>query len=162
MIFVTTGTQAPFNRLVKAMDDIADELGGEEIIVQAAGVDFKTRNLSIVTFLHPAAYNEIFTAARLIVSHAGMGSIVSALTYGKPIIVIPRVASLGEHRNDHQIDGARKMEMLGYVPVAYNERELKEKVLAFVQQKDKSTAASIGRHASGSLTDSIRGFILNT
>jgi len=162
MIFVTTGTQAPFNRLVRAMDNIADELGGEEIIVQASGVDFKTRNLRIVTFLHPTAYNEIFNEARLIVSHAGMGSIVSALTHAKPIIVIPRAASLGEHRNDHQIDGARKMEMLGYVPVAYNELELKEKIMAFVQKKSNATVASIGRHASGSLMDAIRGFILNT
>lgn len=162
MIFVTTGTQAPFNRLVKAMDHIADQLNGEEIIVQASGVNFKTRNLKIVTFLPPAAYNEIFNAARLIVSHAGMGSIVSALTQAKPIIVLPRVASLGEHRNNHQIDGAIRMEMLGYVPVAYNEQELKEKIMAFVQNKDNSRAAAIGRHASGTLTDSIRGFILNT
>jgi UDP-N-acetylglucosamine transferase subunit ALG13 len=162
MIFVTTGTQAPFNRLVKAMDIIADDLNGEEVIVQAFGVDFETKNLKIVGFLNPVEYKRIFDEARLIVSHAGMGSIVSALTIGKPIVVIPRKASLGEHRNDHQIEGAKKMESLGYVNVAYDEDELNKKIKDMLAKSTEKKPVTIGDFASNTLTSSIRGFILNS
>jgi UDP-N-acetylglucosamine transferase subunit ALG13 len=143
MIFVTTGTQAPFNRLVKVMDALATELDGEEIIVQASGVNFETKNVKVVGFLHPLEYNRIFNEARLVISHAGMGSIVSALTKGKPIIVIPRKAELGEHRDDHQVDSARKMEALGYVPVAYDESQLKSKIINMLMNESTVEEALI-------------------
>jgi UDP-N-acetylglucosamine transferase subunit ALG13 len=162
MIFVTTGTQAPFNRLVKVMDDLAAELNGEEIIVQASGVNFETKNIKVVGFLHPQEYNRIFDQARLIISHAGMGSIVSALTKAKPIIVIPRKAALGEHRDDHQVDSARKMEALGYVPVAYDEAQLKTKIISMLFKESATHEAKIGEYASNSLVSSIRGFILSS
>jgi len=162
MIFVTTGTQAPFNRLVKVMDALASELDGEEIIVQASGVDFETKNVKVVGFLHPKEYNRIFNEARLVISHAGMGSIVSALTKGKPIIVIPRKAALGEHRDDHQVDSAKKMEALGYVPVAYDEEQLRTKIVNMLMDDSALSKAKIGEYASGSLVSSIRGFLLSS
>jgi UDP-N-acetylglucosamine transferase subunit ALG13 len=162
MIFVTTGTQAPFNRLVKVMDALAAELNGEEIIVQASGVNFETKNVKVVGFLHPKEYNRIFNEARLVISHAGMGSIVSALTKGKPIIVIPRKAALGEHRDDHQVDSAKKMEALGYVPVAYDEEQLRTKIINMLMDDSSLSEAKIGEYASGSLVSSIRGFLLSS
>ena len=162
MIFVTTGTQAPFNRLVKVMDALASELNGEEIIVQASGVNFETKNVKVVGFLHPKEYNRIFNEARLVISHAGMGSIVSALTKGKPIIVIPRKAALGEHRDDHQVDSAKKMEALGYVPVAYDEEQLRTKIINMLMDDSALFEAKIGEYASGSLVSSIRGFLLSS
>ena len=55
----------------------------------------------------------------MIYAHAGMGTILSALKQDKPIIIVPRLASLKEHRNDHQIATAMRMDELGYVYVAY-------------------------------------------
>lgn len=160
MIFVTTGTQAPFNRLVKAMDDIAASLNGEEVIVQAFGVDFETKNVKIVGFLDPSEYTQIFDRARLIVSHAGIGSILSALTKGKPIIVMPRKADLNEHRDNHQYDTTKNMATLGYVPVAYDEEELRTVVTSMLASLIEKEPATIGDHASVTLIDSIRSFIL--
>lgn len=48
-------------------------------------------------------FDKLCHDARLIVAHAGMGTIISAMTKGKPIIVFPRIAALGEHRNEHQL-----------------------------------------------------------
>ena len=42
--------------------------------------------------------------ARLVVAHAGVGSVVSAGEQGKPIVVLPRRAALGEHTSDHQVE----------------------------------------------------------
>ncbi len=103
MIFATVGTQAPFDRFVRIVDGIAKEIS-EEVVVQAFRDTYAPQNVRSVDFLPPDEFNELFGKARLIVAHAGMGTIISAMRQGKPIIVFPRIASLGEHRNEHHLD----------------------------------------------------------
>jgi UDP-N-acetylglucosamine transferase subunit ALG13 len=160
MIFVTTGTQAPFNRLIKAMDVIAGTLDGERVVAQASGVDFDVHHMEVVDFLAPDDFNSLFSEARLIISHAGMGSIISALTYAKPILVVPRRVSLGEHRNDHQMSTAKKMEKMGYVPVVYETKKLKERIDLILHQIDNTSAHQLNGLASESLIHSLKEFIL--
>ena len=160
MIFVTTGTQAPFNRLVKAIDSIAKSLN-HEVVVQASGVDFDVQNIKVVDFLAPKDFEVLFNDAEIIISHAGMGSIISALTIAKPIIVVPRRAALGEHRNDHQMATAKRMEALGYVPVVYElENELLAAVQALLGTSVGSTVKKVGNFASKELVDSLEQYIL--
>lgn len=160
MILVTIGTQAPFNRLVKAMDEIAAELT-QEIIVQAFGVDFEPQNLKIIGSLPTDEFNALVSRSKLIVSHAGMGNIISALQFCKPIIIIPRLADLGEHRNDHQMATAKKMESLGYVTAVYEIGELKEKILGHFNGEELPIAPVLGKHASDKLISSIQDFMIN-
>ena len=103
----------------------------------------------------PDEFNELFRKARLIVSHAGMGTILSALQQHKPIVIFPRIAALGEHRNEHQLATAKKFKELGSVYVAMNEEELK----TLLRRKDLVPLAEIGNFASQSLTESIEEFI---
>ncbi|HUQ96914.1 MAG TPA: glycosyltransferase, partial [Chitinophagaceae bacterium] len=99
-----------------------------------------------------------FNKASLIVSHAGMGNIISALEREKPILVLPRLAQYGEHRNDHQMATAKVFEKLNYVYVAYNEQELQKK-LQSVYQDDLKPLHKIGAIASPELINSIKAFI---
>ena len=46
------------------------------------------------------------SALQVVIAHDEMGSIITALEMGKPIVVMPRRAELGEHRNDHQVAAA--------------------------------------------------------
>ena len=62
------------------------------------------------------------------ISHAGMGSIITALELGKRIIVMPRRANLGEHRNDHQLATAKRLSEQGRIMVAFTEQELVDKL----------------------------------
>lgn len=124
MIFCTIGTQAPFDRFVKIVDEVAINLD-EEIIAQVYKSKYVAKNIRTVEFLPPDEFNKLFNQSRLIVSHAGMGTIISALKQHKPIIIFPRIAALGEHRNEHQLATAQKMKNLGYVYVANNADELK-------------------------------------
>jgi len=62
----------------------------------------------------------------LIVSHAGMGSIISALKFKKPIIIFPRMAEKGEHRNNHQFATAKWLEDKSGIKVAWDEAALME------------------------------------
>ncbi|WP_069658081.1 glycosyltransferase [Arcticibacter eurypsychrophilus] len=158
MIFVTTGTQAPFNRLILAMDEIAAELG-EEVIAQASGVDFPVKNLKIVEFLNPTEYKRIFKESKMVISHAGMGTIISALKDKKPILIVPRVAALGEHRNEHQYATAKKIEELGYMPVVYDMVDLKDKVISLRDDAEHYVLPAMGDLASVSLIQSLQEFI---
>ena len=154
MIFVTIGTQAPFDRFIKIIDELALQLG-EEIVAQVYQLGFEATNIKTVNFLAPDEFNDLFKEASLIVSHAGMGTILSALQMHKPIIIFPRIAALGEHRNEHQMATAEKFKELGSVYVAMNEEELK----ALLLRKDLKPLAEIGEYASQSLLDSLEEFI---
>jgi len=124
MIFVTVGTQLPFDRLVHAIDQWAKEHPGQDICAQVAASALTPQYITAHPFLSPSDYRRLFLAAELIVSHAGIGSIVMALELQKPIIVMPRRADLHEHRNDHQQGTARRFASMGYINAAYSEVEL--------------------------------------
>lgn len=112
MIFVTVGTQLPFERLIDAVDAFAASHPNEEIVAQTgedAGAQ-KWNNLTLVRRLAPEDFAARVRAARLIVAHAGIGTILSAKQYGRPLVLVPRRHDLGEHRNDHQMATARQME----------------------------------------------------
>lgn len=156
MIFVTTGTQAPFDRFVKIIDEAATVID-EEIIVQAYKDKYEPKNVKVKDFIPPDDFNRLFSEARLIVSHAGMGTILSAMQKGKPIIVFPRIAALGEHRNEHQLATAMKLNELGYVHVAYDKTQLKE----LLTHENLQALKHIGENASHSLISSISEFIDN-
>jgi UDP-N-acetylglucosamine transferase subunit ALG13 len=118
MIFVTVGTQLPFPRLINALDNLAGLLE-ENIIAQTGSYSGATRNVEKFNTLDPAKFEQYFIAARVIVAHAGIGSILSAKRYGKPLVLFPRRVALGEHRNDHQLGTARQMETVAGVYVSW-------------------------------------------
>lgn len=94
MIFCTIGTQAPFDRFLKIVDEVAADLD-EEIVAQVYKSRYQAKNIKTVNFLPPDEFQELFKSARMIVAHAGMGTIISAMQQEKPIIVFPRIAKLG-------------------------------------------------------------------
>ena len=159
MIFLTVGTQDPFDRLVEAVDNIAPLLKGEKIIAQVSKVNYKAVNMDVLEFVPPAEYDRYFAQARLIISHAGMGTIITALKMSKPIIVMPRMAKFKEQRNDHQLYTARAFKRLNYIHVADDEAELKEKVVGFFKNDEFVSLHSIGETASTDLIHAIRNDI---
>lgn len=123
MIFATVGTQLPFPRLIDALAALAPDLG-EEVIAQIGASEGTWPNLDIRRQLTPAEFEKIFTTARVIVAHAGIGTILSAKRWGKPLIILPRRHGLGEHRNDHQLATARQVESLPGIHVAWEAADL--------------------------------------
>jgi UDP-N-acetylglucosamine transferase subunit ALG13 len=65
--------------------------------------------------------------ATAIVAHAGIGTILTGLEMGKPLLVMPRKASLGEHRSDHQMATVSRF-ATGAIDVAADETELVERL----------------------------------
>ncbi|PWJ12882.1 glycosyltransferase [Jannaschia seohaensis] len=107
MIFAVTGTQLPFPRLMAALDALPP---GERIVAQTGPDPAAYPRLETFATLPPARFDALFAEARVVVAHAGIGSVLSARAQGRPLIVVPRRADLGEHRNDHQLATARALE----------------------------------------------------
>ncbi len=129
MIFLTVGTQFPFDRLVKAIDHLFEEgLMSEDIFGQVGQSTYRPRHFQTVASLEKNAFDERFRQASAIISHAGMGAITMALDHGKPLLVMPRQKKYKEVVNDHQGALADKFEALGHILVARDETQLREKV----------------------------------
>ena len=155
MIFVVTGTQLPFDRLIRMLDEIAPQLD-EDIVAQVNGSGYLPRHINTIDMLPPDEFDRLFSSARLIVAHAGIGTIITAMQQQKPVIIFPRIAALGEHRNEHQLATAAKMKEAGWVYVANTKEELAE----LLQRPDLHPLCTIGSSASESLVESITDFIL--
>jgi beta-1,4-N-acetylglucosaminyltransferase len=129
MIFLTVGTQFPFDRLVKAMDDLLEEgVLEEEVFGQIGDSSYKPRNFQAATSLDKTSYDEYFQNASAIISHAGMGTIAMALDLRKPLLAMPRQARYREVVNDHQAALATQFATLGHILLAEDERSLPAKV----------------------------------
>ena len=154
MIFATVGTQLPFPRLLGALDQIAGRRG-LRIVAQTCGDAQARPHLETHEHLDPATFDRFVQEATVIVGHAGIGSILSAGRAGKPIILYPRRASLGEHRNEHQLATAAALGEREGIHVAHTDEAL-DALLATPDLMPFMLEQSANRQA---LVDRLRSFI---
>jgi len=160
MIFLTVGTQLPFERLVKAMDSWCADNPQETVFGQIASVGgdgYKPCNFEWKEFVEPDEFARKYEEADVIVAHAGMGSIISALTDAKKILVMPRRADLNEHRNDHQLATAARFQSRAGIYVIMDETNLAPSLTGLLTEAMPVNAAS--QFAEASLVAAIRDFI---
>lgn len=158
MIFVTVGSQVPFDRFISAVDEWAALRGRSDVFAQIGNAKYVPKHMQWTAFLDPSEFTRLMEQAQIVVAHAGMGSILSALEWGKPIVVMPRRAKFHEQRNDHQIATARCFEEQGRVIVAYETPSLAEKIeYALTLQNPQR----ISPKASPQLITAIRSFLEN-
>jgi UDP-N-acetylglucosamine transferase subunit ALG13 len=157
VIFVTVGTQLPFDRLVGAVDTWAAARPGREVVAQVGPTERQFGALRAEPFLTPERFEELFASAELVVAHAGMGTILSAMERGKPLLVVPRRAALGEHRNEHQLATATRLEARLGLAVAWGEAEVGPRIDAMLAQ-GHAAAPRISPYADGRLIGFVRSF----
>lgn len=124
MIFVTVGTQLPFNRLIQWIDHWAKDHPDTEILVQCGSGGELPVFADYSTSMSPDDWEAHFRRAELVVSHAGMGTILKSLDFGKPLIIVPRIAELNEHRNNHQLATANHLKSISGLYIAESEESL--------------------------------------
>lgn len=156
MIFVTVGTELPFDRLVRVVDEWARTHDRRDVFAQIGRTDWRPSFIPCAEFLEPSEFNQRFASASVIVGHAGMGTILSALRYGKPILVMPRRASLGEQRNDHQLATAKRLLELDKIHVALDEQDLRDRLASLEQLHVRG---STGEFAGNSLLTALSDII---
>ena len=120
LIFVTLGTQdKQFKRLLEAVDKLDID---DKIIAQTGSTEFKSDKIEIHKYLSQRKFNQYMEDADMIITHAGVGTIIAGLKLHKKMIVAARKAEYKEHVNDHQIELATKLEQLGCI-LAYQDGE---------------------------------------
>ena len=117
MIFVTLGTQdKTFERLLKAIDK-SIEKGEikEKVIVQAGNTKYESKNMEILDLISPDKFQQLVDECNLLITHGGVGSILSAVKQGKKVIAAPRLKKYNEHVNDHQKQIIKEFAKDGYI-----------------------------------------------
>jgi UDP-N-acetylglucosamine transferase subunit ALG13 len=136
MIFATTGTCEPFDRLLLAFDGLDLE---EELVVQHGISPVRPRGARCVDFLAYGDLVALVREARVVVTHGGVGSVLTALANGKRPIVVPRLAERGEAIDDHQVEFVRKLAAAGVVALVEDTDELASRIAS--TQRDPITIA---------------------
>lgn len=157
MIFVTVGVQLPFDRLLRVLDAWAQRHPDVTVIAQTGETTLRCRHMQTHQRLEGSAFQALVEEAELIVAHAGMGSILTALELGKPIIVLPRIAALAEHRNDHQAATSHYLARANLVRVADNIDHL----VQLIDERHLITPRTIATTAQQPLIETIKRFIDN-
>lgn len=155
MIFVTVGTQLPFDRLVKWMDDWAGRNPDRKVFAQIGPSSYVPKNIDYADFVTPARSKELVGKSELVVSHAGMGSILTALTTRVPLVMVPRRAALGEHRNDHQLATAERIGGRAGLAVALEVEQLE----GILSSESMAVNLEISSVASTEFTKRLRDFM---
>lgn len=117
MILVTLGTQdKSFKRLLEAIEKQI-KLGKikEEVIVQAGLTNFESDSMEIFDFIPYEKFDEFTSKCDLLITHGGVGSIITGLKHNKKVIAAARLEKYGEHTNDHQLQILDNFKKAGYI-----------------------------------------------
>lgn len=150
MILVTLGTQDKgFTRLLKQIDKEIDKgVINEKVIVQAGCTKYQSNNMEIFDLVSSDELDKFIDEARIIITHGGAGSILSAIKKGKVVIAAARLKKYKEHHNDHQRQIVSEFAREGYI-LELRDFEKLGKVLsraeAFKPKKFKSNTNNMVR-----------------
>ncbi len=117
MIFVTLGTQdKEFSRLLEAIDrEIEKGNIKEKVIVQAGCTKYESKNMEIFDLIPTNEFDKYIKKADLIITHGGVGSILTAIKNNKKVIAAARLSKYKEHTNDHQKQIVKEFADMGYI-----------------------------------------------
>lgn len=143
MILVLLGThELPFKRLVAEIERLKKEaIIKEEVVVQNGHTAYKSEVLTLKQFVSYEEMEKLVDEARLIITHAGTGSVISALKKGKKVIAVPRLKKYGEHNDDHQLELAQTFLEKGHVLLYRDSDDLGsiiEQTVAFIPEPFQS------------------------
>ncbi|HJP64304.1 MAG TPA: glycosyltransferase [Mucilaginibacter sp.] len=102
----------------------------EEVIVQSGyTIMNEARHLTLRPFISPREMADLISRAKVVITHAGAGSITNAIKAGKKVIAIARLAKYGEHVDDHQLEILNELAASNYI-LPWHEHVPLEEVLA--------------------------------
>lgn len=131
MILVLLGTQNnSFHRLLEEIEkNIKDGIIKEEVIVQAGYTKFESKNMKIFGLIPREELEELQSRASLIITHGGVGSIITSIRKVKKVIAVPRIHEYGEHVNNHQMEIVKNFNEQGYIIGIEKVEDLKQAII---------------------------------
>lgn len=130
MIYVTLGTQKfQFDRILKKLDElIENKVINDEIAVQCIHHTYKPKNFEVFKLKSTDEIEEILKKSKLVITHAGTGSLVQCIKFKKHTVVVPRLVEFGEHVDNHQIEIASVFQAKGNATVITDINDLQQYV----------------------------------
>ncbi len=146
MVLIMLGTQNnSFHRLLEEIDKLIQEkIINEEVIVQAGYTKYNSKNMKIVDFVPKEEIEELEKNASYIITHGGVGSIITSIEQGKKVIAVPRLKQYNEHVNDHQLDIINSFNKLEYIIGIKDVSELKDAIKRIKEFKPKKYIQNTG------------------
>ena len=144
MILVLLGTQNnSFHRLLEKIDELIEKnVIDEKVIVQSGYTKYDSKNMRLFDLIPQEELERYQEQADLIITHGGVGSIISSIKKDKKVIAVPRLQKYQEHVNDHQKQIVELFNKKGYI-IGINEvEELEDAIIKmqdFVPVKYKET-----------------------
>lgn len=143
MILVLLGTQdKPFTRLLEEIEKLINKkVIKDKVVVQAGCTKFVSENMELFDLMPVDELQELQKQADLIITHGGVGSILSNLQLNKKVIAAPRLSKYGEHTNDHQVQIINEFFKTGYLLKVEEMNELEnaiKEIKIFKPKKYKS------------------------
>lgn len=148
-VFVTVGNALdPFDRLLKLTDAALPEKGADGVCQHGVS-SVRPRGLAPVQLLSRPEFEAELRRADVVICHAGVGTLWSALEAGHRPLVVPRRVGLREHVNDHQLEICAALEPEGLIRVVSSVEELSEALrsptrVAAERKPDDAALARIG------------------
>lgn len=117
MILVLLGTQNnSFHRLLEEIQKNIDNGNiKEKVIVQKGYTKFESKDMTTYTQLPSDELEKLIDKANIVITHGGVGSIITAIEKNKKVIAVPRLKKYKEHVNDHQLDIIKSFDEKGYI-----------------------------------------------
>lgn len=148
MIFVCVGTSDdPFDRLLEIIDELCEKkIIKDRVVAQIGRTSYKPRNYEFFKMTEAQKFQEYLEKADYIISHAGIGCVLSAIKMEKKVIIFPRMKKYHEHVDDHQMEMMKAFVEKGYILGATDKKQLKqavEKIGEFEPVKFVSNNATI-------------------
>ncbi len=150
MILVTLGTQdKQFPRLLEAVQKAIDDGHiSDRVVVQAGHTVFAGRNMEVFDFIPADQFSRYLEQADMIITHGGVGTIMTALREQKVILGAARLSRYGEHQNDHQTQLLEAFDKDGYLIYMEDLSDIApylEKAREFVPQRYQSNTVEFIR-----------------
>ncbi len=132
MILVTLGTQdKAFTRLLNCIEEeIKKGNIKDKVIVQAGYTSkvYKSDNMEIFDLIDRDEFTEYVKKCDYLITHGGVGSILTGLKNNKKVIACPRLFKYKEHLNDHQLQIVNEFSKEGYI-LSFNDGDKLEDTL---------------------------------
>ncbi len=151
-LFVTVGAEKlSFNRLLKIVDQyVFSGIFPNDTFIQIGHSSYHPRYCSYCRFLDYYDMEDIIAGSDVILSHAGMGTVILCLKHGKIPILFPRKVCFREHVDDHQSIFAQTMSKKGIVLTAFSPEQLQRIYLNF-ERFSKSLKPNVNRNKNKDL-----------
>ncbi|MGB5553486.1 MAG: PssE/Cps14G family polysaccharide biosynthesis glycosyltransferase [Flavobacteriaceae bacterium] len=128
MILVTLGTfPTEFTRPLIELERLLEQgLIKEEVIVQNGHTPFESKFMTLRPFMSPDEITELYKKARVIISHAGTGSLIKGIKLEKKVIAVARLSKYNEMVDDHQVELLDTFTELNYIYPWYETDQLND------------------------------------